>query len=183
VPSPLLEMFHSHGPGSAPHDHSHGAAEILHDAPTALLNPHAAWFALGSLVIKEWLYRVTNKVAEEEHSPVLKANALHHRADALTSGVALGSILGSSFGGWTFLDPVGGLLVSAVILQQGLALSKVAMWEFLDAGMDKSMKSRIEGIIVEAIDGSDLVGFRDIRGVKSGGTLYPLHSNVQVLIK
>lgn len=96
-----------------------------------------------------------------------------HRADALTSGVALGAILGSSLGGLTFLDPVGGLLVSAVILQQGLSLSKVAMWEFLDAGMDKGTKDKIEGIIAEAIDGDELLGYRDIRGVKSGGGFSP----------
>jgi divalent metal cation (Fe/Co/Zn/Cd) transporter len=41
----------------------------------AILNPHAAWFALASVLVKEWLYRLTNKVAAEEHSPVLKANA------------------------------------------------------------------------------------------------------------
>ena len=35
-----------------------------------------------------------------------------HRADALTSFVALTSILASSFGGITFLDPFGGLAVS-----------------------------------------------------------------------
>lgn len=50
------------------------AAENIHHA--AVLNPHAAWFALASVVVKEWLYRVTNKVADEEHSPVLRANAL-----------------------------------------------------------------------------------------------------------
>jgi len=75
VPSPLLELFHSHGAGG----HDHGAHEHAHDvveASGAILNPHAAWFALASVVIKEWLYRITAKVASEENSPVLKANAL-----------------------------------------------------------------------------------------------------------
>lgn len=79
VPSPLLELFHSHGAGG----HDHGALEHAHEhahdavkAGDAILNPHAAWFALASVVIKEWLYRITAKVATEENSPVLKANAL-----------------------------------------------------------------------------------------------------------
>jgi hypothetical protein len=83
VPSPLLELFHSHGPSALPHDHDHGAgvaadaAAAAHDhgVSGAILNPHAAWFALASVLVKEWLYRLTNKVAAEEHSPVLKANA------------------------------------------------------------------------------------------------------------
>lgn len=85
VPSPLLEMFHSHGPSAVPHEHGHSDAGVghVHDhghaaasGHEAILNPHAAWFALASVVIKEWLYRLTNRVAVEEHSPVLKANAL-----------------------------------------------------------------------------------------------------------
>lgn len=85
VPSPLLELFHSHGPsalehshGGDGHSHSH-AHEVIKGADGdvhAILNPHAAWFALASVIIKEWLYRLTARVATEEHSPVLKANAL-----------------------------------------------------------------------------------------------------------
>ncbi|WWD08503.1 hypothetical protein V865_006615 [Kwoniella europaea PYCC6329] len=182
VPSPLLEMFHSHGPSALPHEHgtadaalsahshSHDHAGHAHGAEGgAILNPHAAWFALGSVVIKEWLYRVTTKVAAEEHSPVLKANALHHRADALTSLVALTSILGSSFGGYHFLDPLGGLAVSFFILQQGLTLSKVAFLELLDAGVDASTKQKYFGIVNDLVDGQELLEVRNVRGVKSGG--------------
>jgi divalent metal cation (Fe/Co/Zn/Cd) transporter len=93
-----------------------------------------------------------------------------HRADALTSLVALTSILGSSFGGYTFLDPLGGLAVSFFILQQGLSLSKVAMWELLDAGVDKSTQKKIELLVEGLVDGKELLGVRNVRGVKSGGT-------------
>nr|XP_019008021.1 mitochondrial protein with role in iron accumulation [Kwoniella pini CBS 10737]OCF46802.1 mitochondrial protein with role in iron accumulation [Kwoniella pini CBS 10737] len=152
------------------HSHSHDHSAHLHEAaPGAILNPHAAWFALGSVVIKEWLYRVTNKVAAQEHSPVLKANALHHRADALTSLVALTSILGSSFGGYHFLDPLGGIAVSFFILQQGLSLSRTAFFELLDAGVDASTKERYFSIADDLVDGKDLLEIRNVRGVKSGG--------------
>lgn len=57
-----------------PHDHGHDHA--LGTEAGAILNPHAAWFALASVMIKEYLYRITARVAAEEHSPVLKANAL-----------------------------------------------------------------------------------------------------------
>ena len=190
-------MFHSHGPSAV--DHVHGAAEghshshshsasadVTADTAHAILNPHAAWFALASVFIKEWLYRLTARVASEEHSPVLKANALQyvpnlpslfplgktddsHRADALTSLVALTSILGSSFGGYTFLDPLGGLAVTFFILQQGLSLSKVAMLELLDAGVDKPTQKKIELLVEGLVDGKDLLGVRNVRGVKSGG--------------
>nr|XP_031860237.1 uncharacterized protein CI109_004369 [Kwoniella shandongensis]KAA5527309.1 hypothetical protein CI109_004369 [Kwoniella shandongensis] len=179
VPSPLLELFHSHGPSALPHEH--GASEALadhaghshsHDVAAssgAILNPHAAWFALASVLVKEWLYRLTSRVATEEHSPVLRANALHHRADALTSLVALTSILGSSLGGYHFLDPLGGIAVSFFILQQGISLSKTAFLELLDAGVDAKTQNAIERVVLNMVDHKELLGIRNVRGVKSGG--------------
>lgn len=72
------------------------------------VDPNAAWFAAVSVLIKEWLYRITKVVADEEKSPVLLANAIHHRSDAYSSLVAFFAILGT----WIFpafpLDPIGG---------------------------------------------------------------------------
>ncbi|EIW69831.1 hypothetical protein TREMEDRAFT_30115 [Tremella mesenterica DSM 1558] len=189
IPSPLLELFHSHGPSAIPHDHlsasnqvidahehlsslsnEHGSHDHSHGGNYEMtLNPHAAWFAAGSVLVKEWLYRLTTRVAAEEHSPVLKANAVHHRADALTSLVALGSILGSSIGGYKFLDPLGGLAVSFFILQQGLVMSRTALLEIVDAGVDQTTQKAIEGIVEELVDGKSLLRVRNVRGVRSGG--------------
>lgn len=81
------------------HAHDHGA-----------LDPNAAWFALLSVGAKEWLYRATVRVADDLNSPVLRANAFHHRSDAWGSLVALIAIGGT----WAFpaipLDPIGGVL-------------------------------------------------------------------------
>ena len=90
------------------HAHTHTASG--HDAQGHLpaLDPNAAWFAAIGVLSKEWLYRITKKVADEERSSVLLANAIHHRSDAYSSMVALVAILGN----WYFpalpLDPIGG---------------------------------------------------------------------------
>ena len=80
--------------------HAHGHEHTL--------DPNAAWFAAVSVVAKEYLYRITKRVADDENSSVLKANAIHHRSDAWSSLVALIAILGS----WAIpglpLDPIGG---------------------------------------------------------------------------
>lgn len=86
---------------SVGHGHTHVEA----------LDPNAAWFAAIGVLSKEWLYRITKKVADEEHSPVLYANAVHHRSDAYSSVVALFAILGSSIFPALPLDPLGGALV------------------------------------------------------------------------
>lgn len=96
VPSMAAEHAHVHS-----HSHGHGHGD-------GALDPNAAWFAAVSVLAKEWLYRITKRVADEERSPVLLANAVHHRSDAYGSAVALVAILGS----WWFphlpLDPIGG---------------------------------------------------------------------------
>ncbi|KAJ9120358.1 hypothetical protein QFC24_005314 [Naganishia onofrii] len=173
IPSPLLELFHNHGPGGHEAHAAAGAAIDAHShshdhAATAILNPHAAWFALISVVVKEWLFRATKKVADEVHSPVLLANAFHHRSDALTSGVALFSILGSHFGA-PVLDPLGGIVVSIFILQQGLGLSRTSILELLDKGIDDSYRAKLERIVQPLVNGRDLLEIRNVRGVKAGG--------------
>jgi len=123
---------------SAFHDHSH---EI------DVLDPNAAWIAAIGILAKEWLYRITKKVADEENSPVLLANAIHHRSDVYSTIVALFAILGS----WWFpalpLDPIGGLLVSIVILQQGCSLFAGAFGDLTDAGISTHTHSALTRIL------------------------------------
>ena len=56
----------------------------------ALLHPTAAplgrialWAALASIISKEVLYRATHSVGQQLNSPILIANAWHHRSDAM----------------------------------------------------------------------------------------------------
>ena len=94
----VASVAHTLPSSGAGHAHGHGHA----------LDPNAAWFALASVLGKEWLFRATKRVADAERSPVLYANALHHRSDVYGSSVALMAILGT----WWFphlpLDPIGG---------------------------------------------------------------------------
>ena len=82
--------------------------DILVEEHTHGVDVNAAWFAALSIAAKEVLYRATKKVALEEQSPVLLANAVHHRSDVYSSAVALFAIMGS----WVWpalpLDPLGG---------------------------------------------------------------------------
>ena len=82
---------------------------LSHHSHVESVDPNAAWFAAISVLVKEWLYRITKSVADDENSPVLLANAIHHRSDAYSSFVALFAILGS----WLYpqlpLDPIGGM--------------------------------------------------------------------------
>lgn len=102
------------------HSHSHSHTTI--DAATNQVVPaewSAAGIALGSIAVKETLYQATRKVAEQQNSPVLYANAWHHRIDCLVSIVAVISISAGQMFQLAWIDPLGGLLVSGVIIKAG----------------------------------------------------------------
>lgn len=111
------------------------------------LDPNAAWIALLSVVIKEWMYRATLKVAKAEGSNVLEANALHHRSDVFSGCLAGVAILGSSMG-FPMLDPVGGLLVAGMIIKQGSEIGLNAMKELVDYAIDPELTGQIEHFVL-----------------------------------
>ncbi|CAO3596146.1 unnamed protein product [Absidia cylindrospora] len=131
--STMASLFHM--------DHHH------HHASNAL-NPNAAWFALASVIVKEWLYHATLKVGKSEHSDVLIANAWHHRSDGFSSLIALGAI-GGSYAGMPVLDPLGGLLVSALIVQGGAGIMTSSVKELIDKGIPPNEIEQIKSVIAK----------------------------------
>lgn len=111
------------------------------------LDPNAAWVALLSVVVKEWMYRATMKVAKEEGSNVLEANALHHRSDVFSGMLAMVAILGSAYG-FPMLDPVGGLLVAGMIIKQGSEIGLNAAKELVDYVIDPELNEKIEKYVL-----------------------------------
>ncbi|KAI0481237.1 cation efflux family-domain-containing protein [Xylariaceae sp. FL0804] len=153
---------HAHG-----HGHGHG-----HDAASVVPSLHAAWLAAGTVAIKEWLYHATMKVARERKSSVLASNAVHHRVDSLTGIVTLAVILGANLmenAAW--LDPVGGLLISVMVVKAGFENTLAAVLELADRSLDKEVKASVRRQAAKALtdvgDGH-LIEIRDVSGIKSG---------------
>lgn len=146
--------------------HSHA-----HDHGTELgPNINAAWLAAGSIAIKEWLYRATLKIAQERKSNVLASNAYHHRVDSLTALVAL-VLIGASnvFSNAQWLDPVGGLVISLMIIQAGWGNTKESLYELADVGVDESMRNKVGKYAQQVLDeGARDVRLRHVQGVKAG---------------
>lgn len=113
------ELFHIH-PSSHGHSHVHGT------------DINAAWIAAGSIVVKEWLFQATKKIAVAQNSNVLLANAWHHRVDSLTSIVALVTITSGVYFQVNWLDAFGGLLVSGLIVKAGYSGVKLSIQELID---------------------------------------------------
>ncbi|KYK61765.1 cation efflux family protein [Drechmeria coniospora] len=159
----LEHMGGGHGHG---HSHSHSAASL------GIPSIHAAWLAAGTILIKEWLYHATMKVARERRSSVLASNAIHHRVDSLTGFVTLAAILGANvFQKAAWLDPVGGLLISIMVVQAGYSNTVSSFCELADQSIDDEIKGAIRKQAHRAlanIEHGHEAELRDISGIKAG---------------
>ena len=103
----------------------------------------------GSILSKELLYRKTMDIAKTVNSKVLEANAWHHRSDALSSVVVFGSLFGSSMG-YSYLDGIGGLVVSFMILRAGTLIGWDSLKDLVDKNEDnQEIIQEIEQIVDE----------------------------------
>jgi divalent metal cation (Fe/Co/Zn/Cd) transporter len=112
------------------------------------------------------------KVAEERKSSVLASNAIHHRVDSLTSIVALFTIGGSYvFQDATWLDPVGGLLISLMVIKAGWGNTCTSLLELADTAVDEDVRISVEDATMKALselEGGSDIKVRDVQGMKSG---------------
>ncbi|MBO4597675.1 MAG: cation transporter [Bacteroidaceae bacterium] len=121
--------------------------------------------AVMSIILKEWIYIATRKVAREVNSKALEANAWHHRSDALSSvGTAIGIggavLLGSR---WAVLDAVAALVVSVFIAQTAVKLIRQSAGELLEESLPKSTEKRILQIAGQDSMVSDIHNLRTRR--------------------
>ena len=127
---------------------------IPHEAP-------AAWTLLvlvGVVFIKEVLFRVVMQGADQFDSDAARADAWHHRSDAITSIAALIGVSVAIWGprwfgipGLVFADEVAAILASGVILMSAWMLIRPALDELLDA-VAHEMVDRVRSV-ASGVDG------------------------------
>jgi len=112
------------------------------------------------------------KVARERKSSVLASNAIHHRVDSLTGIVTLFAILGANFlHNASWLDPVGGFLISLLVIKAGWGNTASALYELADAGIDSEVKTNVRDATEKSfstLSRGSQVEVREVQGVKSG---------------
>jgi len=114
------------------------------------------WAALLSVVVKELLFRWTRAVARRTGSQLLEANAWHHRSDALSSMVALAAVGGAMiFPELALLDPLGSILVAAMIAVVGGKVIVNAARELTDEGVEEELSNQLKELVerVRGVEG------------------------------
>lgn len=126
--------------------------------------------AVISIISKELLYRYTVKKSEILKSSALKANAWHHRSDAISSlPVAVAIIISSIFPNLAFVDYIGAILVSIFIIYPAFKMIKDSVSNLLDESVDKETFEEISKI---ASNVPNVIDAHDIRTRKIGEAIF-----------
>ena len=102
--------------------------------------------AVVSIIVKEGMFRYTMHYAKALDSAAFKADAWHHRSDALSS---IGSFVGIGMAklGLPFMDPVASILICALILKVAFDISRDAVYKMLDTSCDNAFEQRLRVFI------------------------------------
>lgn len=153
-------------------------AAAIHGEQLVMPGKIALWAALVSIAAKEAVYWVTIAVAKRVDSSALRANAWHHRTDALSSvATALGIGCALLFGGkWAILDPIAAVLVSVFILIAAAKLLYESVQDLLEKSLPKEVEQEIRKIVEADHDMSELHNLRTRRV----GTNYAIEMHLRM---
>ena len=102
--------------------------------------------AAVSIAVKEGMYWYTMYYAKRLDSEAFKADAWHHRSDAISS---VGSFIGIGMSrlGFPFMDPVASLFICAIILKVAYDIIRDAITKMLDTSCDKGFEQKLRSFI------------------------------------
>ena len=113
--------------------------------------------AVLSIVLKEGVFRYTLSRGRKINSPILIANAWHHRSDAFSSIATLVGVAGAMFLGekGMILDPLAAILVSFYICKSGYEVVRPSVDELLEKSLPPETEKEIRKILssVPGIEG------------------------------
>lgn len=173
-------------PADAEHPYGHGRIETLITAFIGLVlgvvgiiliynaiatfeaphqkNPGWAAFVVAcvSIVLKEFLYQWTVRVGKKYRSTALMANAWHHRSDGLSSLPVALVVLGTKIHpSWTFLDHLGAIVVSLLILQAAWRIVWPALKQLADSGATLTEQNELYALV------SGIDGVKDVHALRT----------------
>ena len=99
-----------------------------------------------SIISKEAMYQYTIRVSKKINSAALKADAWHHRSDALSSIGSFIGILGSRHG-FKIFDPLASVIISLCIIKVSIDIFKDAIDKMVDKSCDKEVIDKVISVI------------------------------------
>ena len=173
----LFGLKYASKPADENHPYGHGKAEPLITfvvvafliasaviiAYTSILNiqtPHelpesyTLYVLTGIIILKELFYRIVKRKGDEINSTSIKADAWHHRSDAITSlmafiGISIALYLGK---GYEAADDWSALIASGIIIYNAFLISRPALREIMDEHIYDDLVEQIR-LVAHYVDG------------------------------
>lgn len=104
--------------------------------------------AIISILINEYQFYITMKVAKKNNSSSLMADAWHHRSDSLSSIAVLIGVAGAIMG-IKILEPISSIIVAIIVGKVGVDILKSSMNELMDVSITKEEVDNIINIAIK----------------------------------
>ncbi|MDP3010503.1 MAG: cation diffusion facilitator family transporter [Methylococcales bacterium] len=116
-----------------------------------------------SILVNEWLYHYTKRIAKVTRSKLLLANAWHQRSDAISSVVVLFGI-GAVLLGYPLADAIAAIVVALMVVKIGANLIMQGIKELVDTALPPRKLSEIRAVIlaIEGVEGIHLLRSRQM---------------------
>jgi len=124
----------------------YSAASDIAAAKTVRANYLVPLVATASIIVKEFLYRITKRVAVKSHSTALYANAWHHRSDALSSVVVVVGFITLRLG-FTYGDQIAAVAVGLMVILVGVRVLLDCLRELTEGAIDIETIEHIKHIV------------------------------------
>ena len=124
--------------------------------------------AVISIIIKELMYQYTIRAAKKIESDALKADAWHHRSDAISSvGALIGIVLSRC--GYKIFDSIASILISILICKVAIEIFMDAMDKLVDKSCDEETVNKIKKVILNE---KGVLGIDDLKTRIFGSKVY-----------
>ncbi|MFN3075320.1 MAG: cation diffusion facilitator family transporter [Alphaproteobacteria bacterium] len=185
----LLAIRQSLQPADSEHRFGHGKAEPLSGLAQAAFIGGSAVFltieAVGqalhpktlangtvgigvmilSIVLTLGLVRFQGYVIERTRSVAISADSLHFTGDILINGGVILALVSASTLGWSFVDPLVGVIIAGYLLYNSAHIAKQSLDLLMDREFDDEERQRIRDI---AMSQPDVIDLHDLRTRSSG---------------
>lgn len=158
----------------------HGIYLLIEGEERRLPGLPALIAAVISIVSKEWLFRRTIEIGRRYRSTAILANAYHHRSDAISSipaalAVGICLIFGAKY---SFLDPVGTILVSCLIFYSAVKIIHPALGTLMDRGMSAEEVETLKVCVRK--NNPQIIGLHKLRTRPLGGESMSVDLHIEV---
>ncbi|MCM1450575.1 MAG: cation diffusion facilitator family transporter [Clostridiales bacterium] len=105
--------------------------------------------AVFSIFAKEFCYRYTMRYGVKLNSSALKANAWHHRSDAISSVATLIGVSFALFMGpyWRIMDPIASIVIAVMIAVSAIRIAMPSINELLEISLPPELIKQMLDVI------------------------------------